>query len=140
MKTILITEPYVIDTVANHKIAAEKGVFVTDSIGNPYIDKQFYFGAGSLIDIFKPEAKDWFWSKYQKQIENGVAGWWGDLGEPESHPSDIYHVIGKADEVHNIYGHYWDKMLFEKYRDTGSFICSDPGLQVHSGFQLILDR
>ncbi|MFZ4771349.1 MAG: TIM-barrel domain-containing protein, partial [Ferruginibacter sp.] len=21
----------------------------------------------------------------------------------------------KADEVHNIYGHYWDKMLFEKY-------------------------
>jgi oligosaccharide 4-alpha-D-glucosyltransferase len=116
IKTILITEPYVIDTVANHKIAAEKGVFVTDSLGNPYIDKQFYFGAGSLIDIFKPEAKDWFWSKYQKQIENGIAGWWGDLGEPESHPSDIYHVTGKADEVHNIYGHYWDKMLFDKYR------------------------
>jgi alpha-glucosidase (family GH31 glycosyl hydrolase) len=116
VKTILITEPYVIDTVANHKIAADKGVFVTDSLGNPYIDKQFYFGAGSLIDIFKPEAKDWFWSKYQKQIEKGVAGWWGDLGEPESHPTDIYHVTGKADEVHNIYGHYWDKMLYDKYK------------------------
>jgi len=115
IKTVLITEPYVIDTVANHRIAAEKGVFVTDSLGNPYIDKQFYFGAGSLIDIFKQEARDWFWSKYQKQIEKGIAGWWGDLGEPESHPSDIRHVIGKADEVHNIYGHYWDKMLFDKY-------------------------
>jgi len=116
IRTILITEPYVIDSLENHRIAAEKGVFVTDSLGRPYIDKQFYFGPGSLIDIFKPEARDWFWGKYQEQIEKGVAGWWGDLGEPESHPSDIYHSIGKADEVHNIYGHYWDKMLFDKYR------------------------
>ena len=118
IKTILITEPYVIDTVANHKDAAAKGVFVTDSLGKTYIDKQFYFGAGSLIDIFKPEAREWFWEKYKKQIDMGIAGWWGDLGEPESHPSDIYHVNGKADQVHNIFGHYWDKMLFEKYAEN----------------------
>jgi oligosaccharide 4-alpha-D-glucosyltransferase len=118
VKTILITEPYVIDTVANYKDAAAKGVFVTDSLGNPYLDKQFYFGAGSLIDIFKPQARDWFWQKYKKQIDLGVAAWWGDLGEPESHPVDIYHVNGKADQVHNIYGHYWDKMLFEKYAEN----------------------
>jgi len=118
IKTILITEPYVIDSVANHKDAAAKGVFVTDSFGNTYIDKQFYFGAGSLIDIFKPEARDWFWQKYKKQIDIGVAAWWGDLGEPESHPADIWHVNGKADQVHNIYGHYWDKMLFEKYAEN----------------------
>lgn len=118
IKTILITEPYVIDTVANHKDAAAKGVFVTDSLGRTYIDKQFYFGPGSLIDIFKPEAREWFWEKYKKQIDIGIAGWWGDLGEPESHPSDIYHVNGKADQVHNIFGHYWDKMLFEKYAEN----------------------
>ncbi len=116
VKTILITEPYVIDTVKNWNDAASNGVFVTDSLGKPYIDKQFYFGAGSLIDIFKPVAREWFWQKYRKQIDNGVAAWWGDLGEPESHPSDIYHITGKADEVHNIYGHYWDKMLFDKYK------------------------
>jgi oligosaccharide 4-alpha-D-glucosyltransferase len=118
VKTILITEPYVIDTVANHADAAAKGVFVTDSLGKTYIDKQFYFGAGSLIDIFKPEARDWFWQKYKKQIDMGIAAWWGDLGEPESHPADIRHVNGKADEVHNIFGHYWDKMLFEKYAEN----------------------
>ena len=118
VKTILITEPYVIDSLANHKDAAAKDVFVTDSLGKPYIDKQFYFGAGSLIDIFKREACDWFWQKYKKQIDNGVAAWWGDLGEPESHPTDIYHVNGKANQVHNIYGHYWDKMLFEKYAEN----------------------
>lgn len=117
VKTILITEPYVIDSLSTHAEADAKGVFVTDSLGKTYLDKQFYFGTGSLIDIFKPEARNWFWSKYQKQIGKGIAGWWGDLGEPESHPSDIRHVNGKADEVHNIYGHYWDKMLFDRYAE-----------------------
>jgi len=117
IKTVLITEPYIIDTVANYKDADAHGIFVTDSLGKTYHDKQFYFGPGSLIDIFKPAARDWFWTKYDAQIRNGVAGWWGDLGEPESHPSDIYHVNGKADQVHNIYGHYWDKFLFDKYAE-----------------------
>ncbi len=115
IKTILITEPYVIDSLKNYSDGLAHNIFVTDSLGKPYLDTNFYFGHGSLIDIFKPEARDWFWKRYQQQIEKGVAGWWGDLGEPESHPSDIYHVIGKADEVHGIYGHYWDRMVFEKY-------------------------
>lgn len=118
IKTVLITEPYIIDTIANYRDADACGIFVTDSMGKTYHDKQFYFGPGSLIDIFKPAARDWFWRKYNAQIKNGVAGWWGDLGEPESHPSDIYHVIGSADQVHNIYGHYWDKFLFEKYAEN----------------------
>jgi len=117
VKTILITEPYILDSLKNFKIAAEKGILATDSIGNPYINYEFYFGNGGLIDMFKPAAWDWFWEKYKKQIEIGVAGWWGDLGEPESHPSDMYHINGKADEVHNIYGHYWHKFLYEKYRE-----------------------
>jgi len=118
IKTILITEPYVIDTVKTYADADSKKIFVTDSLGNTYVDKYFYFGHGSLIDIFKPEAREWFWKKYQKQINIGVAAWWGDLGEPESHPSDIFHVNGKADAVHNIYGHNWDKMLSDKYAEN----------------------
>ena len=115
VKTILITEPYLIDSVPNFKIASEKGLLATDSLGNTYVNQQFYFGPGGLIDIFQPEAREWFWQFYQKQIKKGVAAWWGDLGEPESHPSDLYHVNGKADEVHNIYGHYWDRMIYDKY-------------------------
>ncbi len=117
IKTILITEPYIIDTMPTYKDALAHDIFVKDSLGRPYLDKQFYFGNGSLIDIFKPEAQDWFWEKYNKQIKIGVASWWGDLGEPESHPEDIHHVNGKANEVHNIYGHYWAKMVFEKYAE-----------------------
>jgi oligosaccharide 4-alpha-D-glucosyltransferase len=118
VKTILITEPYILDSIDNFQIAAKKGILATDSLGNPYINYGFYFGNGALIDMFNPAAGDWFWEQYKKQMDIGVAGWWGDLGEPESHPSDIYHINGKADEVHNIYGHYWHKFLYEKYRET----------------------
>lgn len=116
IKTILISEPYIIDTMSNHQVASKLGLFVKDSAGNDYIDKYFYFGNGSLIDIFKPEAAEWLWQQYKKQFDQGIAGLWGDLGEPESHPSDIVHCIGKADEVHNIYGHYWTKTVYERFR------------------------
>ncbi|MDP3462767.1 MAG: glycoside hydrolase family 31 protein [Bacteroidales bacterium] len=117
VKTILITEPYIIDTLANFRIASDLGILAKDSLGNTHVNREFYFGDAGLIDMFNPAAGDWFWEKYVTQIDNGVAGWWGDLGEPESHPSDIVHVAGKADEVHNIFAHYWHKMLFNKYRE-----------------------
>lgn len=121
VNTILITEPYVLNATPNYE--PSKKYHATDSNGNAYMLTTFYFGNGGLLDLFRKDAQDWFWSKYQKQIKNGVAGWWGDLGEPETHPSNMYHNLKdlgfkrlfKADEVHNIYGHYWDKMLFDKY-------------------------
>jgi alpha-glucosidase (family GH31 glycosyl hydrolase) len=116
IKTVLITEPYVIDSLENFKIGDSLGIFTTDSAGKTYINSEFYFGPAGLIDIFKPAARNWFWSKYKAQIENGVSGWWGDLGEPEYHPSDQFHVNGTADEVHNIYGHRWHRMLFDHYK------------------------
>jgi oligosaccharide 4-alpha-D-glucosyltransferase len=118
VKTILITEPYIIDTLENFRITSELGLLATDTLGNAYINREFYFGDAGLIDIFKPEAAQWWWDQYVPQIENGVAGWWGDLGEPESHPSDIMHVNGMADEVHNIYAHYWHKMIWDNYRKS----------------------
>jgi alpha-glucosidase (family GH31 glycosyl hydrolase) len=118
VKTILITEPYILDTLKNFKIADSLKILATDSLGNSYVNQEFYFGPGALIDIFKPTAQQWFWKQYEKQISKGVAGWWGDLGEPENHPADQIHILGKADEVHNIFAHYWHKMLFENYREN----------------------
>jgi oligosaccharide 4-alpha-D-glucosyltransferase len=116
VKTVLITEPYILDTLENFTIADSLNILALDSMGNSYVNREFYFGDGGLIDIFKPTARQWFWQQYEKQMDIGVAGWWGDLGEPENHPSDQIHINGKADEVHNIYAHYWHKMLFENYR------------------------
>lgn len=118
VKTILITEPMVIDTAYWFTHGDTMGLFAKNVKGETYIMKDFYFGPGALMDIFKQETKDWFWEQYDKQIKIGVAGWWGDLGEPETHPSDMIHINGTADEVHNIYGHEWEKMLFEKYREN----------------------
>jgi len=48
-----------------------------------------------------------------------VAGWWGDLGEPEVHPDDIQHPIGSGEAVHNAYGHRWAQMVYENaLKDT----------------------
>ena len=116
VKTVLITEPYIIDTLKNFRIADSLGILATDSLGNTYNNSEFYFGPAGLIDIFKPTAQNWFWKQYQKQIKIGVAGWWGDLGEPETHPFDEYCIGKSAAQIHNIYALYWEKMLFEKYR------------------------
>ncbi len=65
----------------------------------------------------------------------------------EKHPAGVMHNLKDygvnrlmgADEVHNIYGHYWSKMLFEKYRDdfagtrlfhlNRGWFCRKPALQ-----------
>lgn len=116
VKTVLITEPYILDSLDNFKVADKLGILARDTLGNSYVNREFYFGHGALLDIFKPAAGDWFWTKYKAQMDIGVEGWWGDLGEPENHPSDQIHVLGSADEVHNIYGHYWHKAIFENFR------------------------
>lgn len=114
VKTILITEPFILTTSNRWNEAVKTDVLGTDSIGNPYT-YDFYFGNTGLVDVFKPKAINWFWNIYKGLANKGVAGWWGDLGEPEVHPSALQHVKGSADEVHNIYGHYWAKMVYEGY-------------------------
>jgi alpha-glucosidase (family GH31 glycosyl hydrolase) len=115
VKTILITEPFVLTTSSKWKEAVEKDILGKTKEGKPYA-YDFYFGNTGIIDIFKPEGKTWFWNVYKKFADYGVAGWWGDLGEPEVHPSDLQHETGSADEVHNIYGHNWAKLVFEGYQ------------------------
>lgn len=115
VKTILITEPFILTTSKRWDEAVKEEVLGTDSIGNPYT-YDFYFGNTGLVDVFKPKAIDWFWNIYKGLANKGVAGWWGDLGEPEVHPSALQHVNGSADEVHNIYGHYWAKLIHDGYQ------------------------
>ncbi len=95
--------------------AVEKGVLGKDSVGNPF-KYDFYFGNTGLIDIYDKRGKEWFWDIYKEYTSLGVGGWWGDLGEPEVHPSALQHAKGTADEVHNIYGHNWAELVFEGYK------------------------
>ena len=117
VKTVLITEPYVLKESKYYDTLSNAGMLGKTADGETYVIEEFWFGPGGLFDIFQPRMQDWFWKKYRAQIEKGIAGWWGDLGEPETHPPGIHHVTGKAEEVHNIYGHYWHKMLWDRYSE-----------------------
>jgi alpha-glucosidase (family GH31 glycosyl hydrolase) len=117
VKTILITEPFVIDTSYWFRHGDTSGLFATDKAGGTYVMKDFYFGHAALMDMFKPATKKWFWQQYDKQMKIGVEGWWGDLGEPETHPEDMYHVNGKAFEVHNMYAHEWARMVSDGFKE-----------------------
>lgn len=115
VKTVLITEPFVLTTSKNWNEADRFKLLGTDTLGNSY-RYDFYFGNTGLIDLYKPEARTWFWEIYKKLHGYGAAGFWGDLGEPEVHPTKLKHGDKWADEVHNIYGHDWARLLYEGYR------------------------
>ncbi|MFN3753145.1 TIM-barrel domain-containing protein [Flavobacterium sp.] len=115
VKTILITEPFILTTSSKWKEAVDKKILVTDKSGKP-ATWDFYFGNTSVVDIFKPEGNQWFWNVYKRLINQGVGGMWGDLGEPEVFPSKAMTAAGKADEVHNIYGHNWAKLIADGYK------------------------
>ena len=114
VKTILITEPFVLTTSNRWEEAVKEDVLGETKEGKPYT-YDFYFGNTGIIDIFKPEGNKWLWNIYKDLKSYGVEGWWGDLGEPEVHPSDLLHAMGTADEVHNIYGQEWAKLIAKGY-------------------------
>jgi len=113
--TVLITEPFILTTSKKWDEAASKKILATDGKGAPFTYDS-YFGHTGIIDIFKPEARDWFWNIYKNLHKMGASGIWGDLGEPEVFPSKAITAKGKADDVHNIYGHQWAKMIADGYK------------------------
>ncbi len=115
VKTVLITEPFVLSNSKKWKEASKKEVLAKDSIGNA-AKYDFYFGNTGIVDIYKKEGKDWFWNIYKEILNLGAKGLWGDLGEPEVLPSWVNFKNHKADEIHNIYGHDWARLISEGYQ------------------------
>jgi len=115
VKTVLVTEPFILTTSKRWQETVEKDVLAKDSLGNPF-KFDFYFGNTGLVDIYNPKGKDWFWNIYKELADIGVKGVWGDLGEPEVHPTGLLHHTGTANEKHNIYGHDWARLIYEGYK------------------------
>ena len=135
VKTVLITEPFITKTSSKWEEAVEKKVLATDKDGKPFTF-EFFFGNTGIVDIFNPDGKQWFWDVYKRLINQGVGGFWGDLGEPEVFPSAAITKGGTADEVHNIYGHKWAELIADGYKkdfpETRPFILMRAG---YSGSQ-----
>ncbi|MBM3185834.1 MAG: DUF5110 domain-containing protein [Bacteroidetes bacterium] len=131
VNTVLITEPFILTTSKKWDEAKQKNLLGTDSLGQP-LTYNFYFGNTGLLDVFKPHVKTWFWNEYKKLIEIGVSGIWGDLGEPEVHPSEMLHGKKNADQVHNVYGNEWAKLINDGYKKD--FPKVRPFILMRSGY------
>ena len=131
-----MTEPFILSTSKRWQDAVDSGALALDDSDNPY-RFDFYFGNTGLVDVFNEKARDWFWQPYKMLFDQGIAGIWGDLGEPEVHPGDARHFLSEAgveasgDEVHNAFGHEWTRMVYEKqvaeYPDMRSMIMMRSG-------------
>jgi len=131
VKTVLITEPFILSNSKKWNEAVAKDILAKDSIGHP-AKYDFYFGNTGIIDIYKTAGKEWFWNVYKDILELGVKGLWGDLGEPEVHPTWVQHATGSTDEVHNIYGHDWARLIHEGYQKE--FPNERPFILMRAGF------
>nr|WP_241664565.1 TIM-barrel domain-containing protein [Ningiella ruwaisensis] len=128
VKTILITEPFILTSSSQWQSAVDNNALTKNLAGEPR-RFDFYFGNTGLVDVFDKGAQDWFWSYYAELNKQGVAGWWGDLGEPEVHPADSLHWFNTytddthsntkakwvtGDQIHNVYGHKWAEMVYSR--------------------------
>ncbi len=115
---VMITQPYVNKkgAIDNYNYLSERGMLAKDSLGRTH-DVTTWVGDAGMIDVSNPETREWLWQRLRPLTEEGVYGWWGDLGEPEVHPLYIRHANGQtASQYHNVYGNEWSRILYEGLR------------------------
>jgi alpha-glucosidase (family GH31 glycosyl hydrolase) len=118
VKTVMITEPYIVQTSHNFAEADKNGFLAKDSTGKTYLMEKWWSCGGcsaSLLDLTDPMVRQWWWSKHPAAFGTEVAGIWTDLGEPEKHPESMRHFLGSAVKIHNIYNLLWAKLMFEGF-------------------------
>ncbi|SHK96452.1 TIM-barrel domain-containing protein [Hymenobacter psychrotolerans] len=115
VKTLLISEPYVMRTSRHDAEVRALGLVGTHPDGSAYTVESFWAGPATILDMDKPATRDWLWNHYRRRKAEGVAGWWSDLGEPENHPTDMRHQLGGTRQVHNGLGQAWAGILQENY-------------------------
>ncbi len=121
---VAISQPYVLrngKAIDNYRQLDSNGMFVKDSIGKSH-EVKIWVGEGGMFDVSNPDTRKWLADKYSQLTDMGIAGWWGDLGEPEVHPETGIHNNGlSARQYHNKYGNDWSSIISdlfaEKYPD-----------------------
>ena len=118
VNTVLITQPYInkIGALDNYNLLDSLGLLTRDAEGRTH-DVTTWVGEAGMFDMANPATRDWLWNRLRTLTEEGVAGWWGDLGEPEVHPTTIVHANGEsAEQFHNLYGNVWSSLIYEGLR------------------------
>jgi alpha-glucosidase len=98
------------------------GYFVKDARNGKSYDMPWPWGGNcGVVDFTNPEVADWWGTYQQKVLNDGVRGFWTDMGEPAwSNEEDVdrlnmKHHAGMHNEIHNVFGLTWDKVVTEQF-------------------------
>ncbi|WP_029037080.1 glycoside hydrolase family 31 protein [Salinimicrobium xinjiangense] len=122
-KVIISQDPVISQVVEDQwQEAAKKGFLATDiRTGKAYDMPWPWGGNAGVVDFTNPEVADWWGELQQKPLDDGVKGFWTDMGEPawsnEESTDRLYmkHHKGMHDEIHNVYGLEWDRVVTEQF-------------------------
>ena len=116
-----ISQPYVLTNgraIDNYKLLDPQGIFCKTDGTDTTHTVTIWVGQGGMFDVSNPATRQWLRSRYKSLTDEGVTGWWGDLGEPEKHPLEIRHWNGlTAEQYHNYYGNEWSRIIYDMFKE-----------------------
>ena len=120
VNVVTISQPYVLTNgraIDNYRELDPKGMFCKTD-GDTTQTVTIWVGQGGMFDVSNPDTRLWLRNRYKWLTDQGVTGWWGDLGEPEVHPLEIRHHNGlTAEQYHNFYGNEWSRIIYEMFQE-----------------------
>lgn len=120
VNVVTISQPYVLTNgraIDNYRLLDQQGLFCKTDGTDTTHTVTIWVGQGGMLDVSNPATRQWLRGRYKSLTDEGVTGWWGDLGEPEKHPLEIRHHNGlTAEQYHNYYGNEWSKIIYDMFK------------------------
>ena len=101
------------ETSPNYAVAEERGFFVKNQDGSPYVGR-WWKGQGSLIDFTNPKARQWWQDQVRQAIHAGADGFKDDDAEGTFLGGDVKFFDGSDPRVmRNRYGTLYNNAVEE---------------------------
>ncbi len=121
VNVVTISQPYVLTNgraIDNYRLLDPQGIFCKTDGTDTTHTVTIWVGQGGMFDVSNPATRLWMRNRYKSLTDEGVTGWWGDLGEPEKHPLEIRHWNGlTAEQYHNYYGNEWSRIIYDMFKE-----------------------
>ena len=122
INVVTISQPYVLTNgraIDNYRELDARGLLCKTDGTDTTHTVTIWVGQGGMFDVSNPATRQWLHNRYQLLTDEGVTGWWGDLGEPEKHPLEIRHHNGlTAEQYHNLYGNEWSRIIYDLFKKS----------------------